>query len=322
MLFDDIYDDVLFLNNNHGAYFIHIFREVPVEAKSDDTSTDKLTDLHEPELLEDIQSGVEKNVEILEHLHEDLKVQPEELEMCEDVDKNVDSDQSEAVNNDEEAPVQEAENVTNVENLPEAEEVTENLVEVNCLEHLEWDPTASQDNLEPESTEAEQQEVDEQSAKDSDPLGQSPGSPEMDQSTCTSENPEQPGGPDQPEQTVGAEAEITQQEQTPQPTPSQEKESEISEQPSPETEATQLTEEAGLNQADKQETSDQAVEIRVADDGNVQKLVANGHKASDAAAHYTNGGEADREKARRLAERLFNLDDVDRADVVKHLDKE
>lgn len=317
MLFDVIYDDVLFLNNNHGAYFIHIFREVPVEAKSDNTglntSTDKLTDLHESELLEDIPPGVEKNVEIVEHLREDLKVQPEELEMCED--QNVDSDQSEAVNNDQEAPVQEAENVTNVENLPETEEVTENLVEMNCLEHLEWDPTASQDSLQPESAEAEQQEVDDQSAKDSDPLGQ-PGSPEMDQSTCTSENPEQPGGPDQPEQTVGAEAQITQQEQTPQTA------SEISEQPSPETEATRLTEEADLNQADNQDKSDQAVEIRLADDGRVQKLVANGHKASDAAAHCMNGGEADREKARRLAERLFNLDNVDRADVVKHLDKE
>ncbi|XP_037548075.1 PH and SEC7 domain-containing protein 1 [Nematolebias whitei] len=301
------------------------YGEVPEEAKSDNaglnTSTDKVTDLQEPELLEDIHSGVKKNVEILEQLHEDLKVQPEELEMCEDVDQNVDSDQSEAVNNDEEAPVQEAENATNVENLPETEEVTENLGEMNCLEHLEWDPTASQDNLQPESVEPEQQEVAEQSAEDSDPL-QSPGSPEMDQSTCKSENPEQPGDPNQPEQTVGAEAELEQEEQTPQPTLSEETESEISEQPSPKTEATQQTGEADLNHADKQETSDQDVEIGVADDGNVQKLVANGHKASDAAAPYMNGGEADREKARRLAERLFNLDNVDRADVVKHLDKD
>lgn len=279
---------------------------------------------------------MEKNVEILVQIHEDLKVQPEDLEMCEDEDQNVDSDQSEAVNNNEAAPVQEAENATKVENLTETEEVTENLGETNGLEHLELHQTTSQDNLQPESSEAEQQEVAEQSAKDSDPLGQSQNleqAPKMDRSTCKYENPEQPGDPNQPEQTVGAEAEIVelqeqteQNEQTPQPTLSEEtNESETSEQLSPETEVTQQTEQADLNQADRQqEQSDQAVDIGVADDENAQKVVANGEqpKASEAAAPYMNGGEADREKAQRLAERLFNLDRVDRADVVKHLDKE
>ncbi|XP_013859141.1 PH and SEC7 domain-containing protein 1 [Austrofundulus limnaeus] len=292
--------------------------EVPAEPKTDtglNVATDQPLDLEEPELLDDhLHSGEEREVWIPVQLHKDLDVQPEELEMCEDVDQNVDPEQSEAVNN-QEAPTQEA------ENSPEREEVTENLEEMNCSEQ-----TASQDILQLENFDSEQQTA-EKPAKDSDSLGQSL---LTEQITCASENPEQPGDPDQPAQTASVETEITRlqepagpselDEQSSQPTLPEKNESDASEQLS-ETE----TEEAELNPSDKPEgMSDQAADVVATDDGDIQKVVANGgqHETSDPAAPFMNGGEVDREKARKLAERLFNLDNVERADVVKHIDKD
>lgn len=55
-----------------------------------------------------------------------------------------------------------------------------------------------------------------------------------------------------------------------------------------------------------------------------QTLVANGTqpRGTETAAPHANGAELDRGRARRLAERLFNLDGFQRVDVVKHVDKE
>ncbi|XP_017291220.1 PH and SEC7 domain-containing protein 4 [Kryptolebias marmoratus] len=323
--------------------------EVPEEPKPENTGlnicTDELIDLQEPELVEDsIHSVAEKDVGIPAQLHEDLPVQPEELEMCEGADDSVDPEQTEAVNDNEEAPAQEEENAKQIENLPETEEVTEDLGETTCLEHQECEQMASQDSPQPENSESEQQEEAETPATDSEPLGQSQGldhSPEMeqtDQSTCQSEDSEQPGDPNQPEQAASVEAEIAQpqdqtgpserNEQSSHPALSEKTdESDITEQ-SPEAEVIQQTEEAELNQVGEREEEevvlDQAADVGPTDTGNAQKVVANGEqlKALDTEAPYMNGGEVDRGKARRLAERLFNLDNVERADVVAHFDKD
>lgn len=107
--------------------------------------------------------------------------------------------------------------------------------------------------------------------------------------------------------------------------PEETDESEITEQVSAETEVTQQTAETEFSQVDEQaETSHQAEEVGGSEDGSVQTVVANGMqpKPPEMAVPLTNGGEVDREMAHRLAERLYNLDGIQRVDVVKHLDKE
>ncbi len=70
--------------------------------------------------------------------------------------------------------------------------------------------------------------------------------------------------------------------------------------------------------------SHQAEEVEGNKDGSVQTVVANGEqpKPPETAVPLMNGGEVDREKAHSLAEQLYNLDGIQRMDVVKHLDKE
>uniref|UniRef100_A0A3Q2UL55 PH and SEC7 domain-containing protein 4-like n=1 Tax=Fundulus heteroclitus TaxID=8078 RepID=A0A3Q2UL55_FUNHE len=97
----------------------------------------------------------------------------------------------------------------------------------------------------------------------------------------------------------------------------------MAEQLSPESEATQQNEEAQSNHVDQQaETSGQAEEVGITDDGSPQEVVANGDKPKCTAVPLINGGEVDREKACRLADRLFKLENIQRSDVVKHLDKD
>lgn len=99
--------------------------------------------------------------------------------------------------------------------------------------------------------------------------------------------------------------------------------SEIIAQLSPEAEVTQQT--AELNQQGTQaETPHQAQEVGGTDDGSVQTVVANGEQSelTETLVTHMNGGDVDREMACRLADRLYSLDGIQRADVVKHIDKE
>lgn len=200
---------------------------------------------------------------------------------------------------------------------------------------------------EPEQIQAEEQHPEDQLGQ-SQHLEQSPQMELMEEST-------QPESTDLPEeaaqstQTVCAEAEdprvAEQQEQTeppeqneqtpqtadsPPPTLSEQRaqpektdESEVTEQMSPETEVTQQT--AEVNQVDKQaEPPHQAEEVGDSKEGSIQTVVTNGEqpKPPETAVPHMNGGEVDREMAHRLAERLYKLDGIQRADVVKNLDKE
>ncbi|KAM6902097.1 uncharacterized protein FYW49_015729 [Xenentodon cancila] len=267
-----------------------------------------------------------------------------------------------ADNNNEEALIQEGGNAEKIENSPEGLEVTEHLEEIVCLEQQECDQTASQDRVvslqdehpeteKPDMIEKPEQKPAEVSHDTGDQLGQSlhlDQSSEMemgDQSTrphhaehpedsavvcaepedsaVTSQreqmdpsepNEESPQMTDSPQQTLPE-----QLEQSERPD-----ESEIPEQLSSETEGRQQTEEADLLQADKRaDTLDPAEDFGVTGDGVAERVVANGEqrKAPDTAAPYMNG-QVDAEEARRLAERLFKLDGIQRAEVVKHIDKD
>ncbi|XP_029300063.1 PH and SEC7 domain-containing protein 4 [Cottoperca gobio] len=335
--------------------------ELPAEPlQADDTgptiNTDKLIDLPQSELLEERrQSRIEEDVETVERLHEDPTGQTEEPEMCKDVDQNLDPEQPEPADDNEEASIQAADNTEEIEKSPVQE--TSCLYQRDCVQTTSEDVKPSP---RPEGAESEQVERTEESeqiqadvSQDSDQLGRLQHlEPEMTEESTQPETAELPEDSTQSEPTVCVEAEDPgdakqqeqteppeQNEQTPQtadssqPTLSEQlvqpetDESEITEQLSPEAEVTQQTAEAEFNQVDKQaETSHQGEEEEGgAEDGSVQTVEANGEKPEapeTAAAPHMNGDEVNREMARRLAQRLFKLDDVQRVDVVKHLDKD
>lgn len=72
------------------------------------------------------------------------------------------------------------------------------------------------------------------------------------------------------------------------------------------------------------EISDLGKEADAAEIEPGQAIVANGEQSTtnETVKPHMNGGEVDREAARRLAEKLFKLDGVQRVDVVKHIDKD
>ncbi|XP_070780386.1 PH and SEC7 domain-containing protein 4 [Enoplosus armatus] len=328
--------------------------EVPAEPlQTEDTGPtikpDKLIDLQQSELLEERRRpGTEEDVEILERLHEDPTGQTEEPEMCEDVDQNLDPEQSETANDSEDLSIQAADNTERVEDAQEILELTEKL-EASCLEHQDCDQTTSQD-IEPELSESEQlettgeepEQIQAEEQQSEDQLGQS-----QHLESTRPENADLPEESTQSEQTVCVEAgdprvaeqqqqmEPPEQNEQPQQTvdsspptlseqlerPEKTDESEITEQLSAETEVTQQTAEVTkLNQVDKQAETHRAEEVGGCEDGHVQTVVA---KPPETTALHMNGGDVEvREMARSLAERLYKLDGIQRVDVVKHLDKD
>lgn len=310
-------------------------------------------------------SESEEDIEILERSHEDPTGQSEEPEMCKDLDQNVDPKQSEVTEDNVEVLIQAADNAETIENSQEVPELTVKLEETSCLQHKDCDQTTPQKlspqpedfkqlelTEEPEQIRAEVLDQAEERHSE-DQLGQQQHleqSPQMElaEESTQPENADLPEECTRSEQTICVEAEhpgvAEKQEQT---EPSEQKEqmtdlsqtalsgqlvrpeetdeSKIMEQLSAETEATQQTLEAEVNQVDKQaETSHQAEEVGGSEGGSVQTVVANGTqpKPLETAVPHMNGCEVDREMARRLAERLFKLDGIQRVDVVKHLDKE
>ncbi|XP_041666930.1 PH and SEC7 domain-containing protein 2 [Cheilinus undulatus] len=315
--------------------------EIPAEfLQTDETESsinhNQLLDLQQSELLEETtQSRVEEDIQ-----EEGPKGQGEEPEMCEDVDQSLEPEQSEVANNIEELSIQSAENAEGLKDSPEILELTEKLQETSGLEHQDSEEAASQDvqtSLQPEHAEPEQvdmTEVKEQSLVDSeDQLKQHLEQPKIELEEEDSTQTEKADLPEEltlSEQTVSVEAEdpgaAEQQEQT-EPLEQNEQqaadeqlvqktdESEITEQ----TEVTQQTEEAEFTQEDKQAgTSHQAEEEEGAEDENVHTVISNGVHPKP----HMNGGEVDREAAKCLAERLFKLEEIQRVEVVKHLDKD
>lgn len=295
------------------------------------TEADKLVDLPPPELLEEsLQFSAEEDQEILNQLHEDLTSR---TEMCEDVEQNVEPEQPEAVDNDEGAALQVLENAERIENK---QELVEKLEDLNCLEQQDCVQTALQDTdaslqLEVQDREPEHLEVTEnpeqipvegshETEEDADhlePPQHLEESPEMEltDQVIQPDDAEQPEESPQLEQAVCVEAEdpgkAGQQEET---APSED-----------DKEPANTTETQELNEEEKQgETSDLTEDVRGTEDGDLETVVANGKQPTslEIAVPLMNGGEVDREKARILAEKLFKLDEIQRGDVVKHLDKE
>uniref|UniRef100_UPI0037E763C8 PH and SEC7 domain-containing protein 2 n=1 Tax=Semicossyphus pulcher TaxID=241346 RepID=UPI0037E763C8 len=271
---------------------------VPAELRqTDDTGStinpDKLLDLEQSELFEERErdSGTEEDIEVVERLQESPTGQTEELEMCEDVDQNMEPQQSEAADNIAEPSMQAADNAEKVEDSQEVLQGTENL-----QEHQDCNQTTSQDvetTPQPEPVEAEQLELTEEPAEIQE---------------------EEQHSEDQ----LGEHLEQPQQEMTEESTPTENAEL-------PE-EVTQEAAEAEPGQEDKQaEITHQAEEKEEGgEDETVQTVVANGVLPipTEAAAPRRIKPVVDREAARHLAERLFNLDGIQPVEVVRHLDKD
>ncbi|XP_032395481.1 PH and SEC7 domain-containing protein 4 [Etheostoma spectabile] len=334
-----------------------------VELPSGPVQADDTGPTINPDNLINLQHlGTGEDVEIVERLYEDPTFQTEEPEMCEDVDQNGDSEQSEAADDSEEPSIQAADNVERIENLPEIVELTE---ETSCFEQRDSDQTSQDiedEDVQPEHAESEQlvmakepEQIRAEVIQDSEQSGLSQRleqSPEMEvtEESTQLENADLPEDSTQSEQTVCVEAEdpgvaeqqeqtepFEQNEQTPQttdlsqPTLSEQlvqpetDESEITEHLSPESEVTQQTAEAEFTEVDKQAgTSHQGEEVGGAEDRSRQTVVANGEqtKSPETAVPPINGEEVNRKMACRLAERLFKLDGIQRVDVVKHIDKD
>lgn len=134
----------------------------------------------------------------------------------------------------------------------------------------------------------------------------------------------------QPEQTEPSEqkeptsrsAQATLPEQLVQPRETDEPE--ITEQLPAESEATEQTAEGEFARDTQATTSPQLRGEELGVREAAEAAVADGEQvnAAEPAAPHLNGCEVDSEMARRLAERLFQLDGFQRVDVVKHLDKE
>ncbi|XP_068562338.1 PH and SEC7 domain-containing protein 4 [Cebidichthys violaceus] len=319
--------------------------------QTDDTgptvNPDKLIDLQQSEQLEERQhSGTEEDIEVLERLHEDPTDRTAEPEMCEEVDQNIDPEQSEAADVTEELSTQAAGDTERIENSPEIIELTEEPEETGCLEERGCDQRADL-SPQPEQAESEQletteelKEIQAEVSQDSDQLRQSQ-PPEMEppEESTQRETVDLPQDSTQSQQTVSVEvAEQREQtepseqsEQMPQTTDSslsgqlvqpETDESEITEHLSPEPEVTQQTAEAEFNRVDEQEeTSHRGEEVGGAEECSVQTSDEQ-PKPPETAAPHMNGDAVNREMARRLAERLYKLDGIQRVDVVKHLDKD
>lgn len=272
--------------------------------------------------------------------------------MCQNVDQNVDPQQSEATRDNEELSVQAAENHEGIESSEEVWELAVKQEEMRHYQHKDCDQMASEkpQNDEPEQIQVETQHQAQERCSE-DQLGQPQyleQLPRMDlaEESAQPENADLPEECTLPEQTICVKAKhpgvAEEQEQTEPPEqkeqtsdssqtsvsaqcaqPQEAEESELTEQLSAEAVGVQQTAEVKSDQVDKHtETSDQAEEVG-GSKGSL-KVVANGRQPEppETATPSMNGCEVDSEMASCLAERLFKLDGIQRVDVVKHLDKE
>ncbi|XP_026153453.1 PH and SEC7 domain-containing protein 4 [Mastacembelus armatus] len=312
------------------SYLIDV--EVPAEPLQTENTgltinPDKLIDLKQSELQEkSLHPGTEEDIEILEWLHEDPTGQIEELEMCKDVDQNVDPDQSEALEDNGDALIHQAENAVCAESSQEILEPTEKLEETSLeqqdldrrtskarepsphpdpSESKQLDMTEESEQLQAELPHQTQQQHFEDQLDESPHLHQSP-QMEMREDPTQCESADQMVESAQTKQTVCVEEpEIAEQQEQKEPTEQNEQ-------------SPQMTSDF---QADM---SDQAEREGCVEDGDVQTVVASGEqpKPPETAVPHMNGGEVDKQMARRLAEKLYKLDGIQRVNVVKHLDKD
>ncbi|XP_030005365.1 PH and SEC7 domain-containing protein 1 isoform X2 [Sphaeramia orbicularis] len=282
--------------------------EVPAESITDETG---LTINPIPvESLKDSQhlrNETEEATDIPQQLYEDPTEEPE---MCEDMIQDVDPEQSHTVEqtDSDEEPMQAAEDT-------EMPELTKKHEQKVCLEEgsaqmiVTFESYQVQAEVESQDSKGPEQEMTEQSTQ-----------PEAEESDVV-EQQEQMGPSEVDEQSLlTANPQATLSEQSGKD-PEKIDESEITEQLPPETVDTQPAVEDGSLQEGTQEVSDESEQAGYRSG---QTDVANEEQTIplEMAIPHINGADVDREKACRLAERLFKLDDVQRVDVVKHLDKD
>ena len=108
--------------------------EIQEQLQEDSTGrTEEDVEIQE-QLQEDSTGRTEEDVEIQEQLQEDSTGRTEEADMCKSIHHNVEPERPEAVDNSEEALVQETENAEKTENLQEIPELPEEVEEESRLE--------------------------------------------------------------------------------------------------------------------------------------------------------------------------------------------
>lgn len=302
-------------------------REVPAEAEQTDAATVLITENRERQSPEG-----EEDLEILQQSHEDPTGPSEEPETWNDMDQDVDQC---------EAAEEKGELVVGTEHDKEGVEDSQEALEERGMEDNTCDPQT------PESPEHfDEIQMTDRPMQEKEPLSAAVEPPqhlkqlaEIVNLAAEAAQPEDADLPDQraADERVRVEAEqqtepSEQKEQTSRSSqatvpeqlvqPRETDEPEITEQLPAESEATQETAEEEFSQDKRTATSHQVEEV--SEGGSPDTVLANEEQAKPAetAVPHVNGREVDSAMARRLAERLFNLDGFQRVDVVKHLDKE
>lgn len=215
-----------------------------------------------------------------------------------------------------------------IERLP----LTGKVGQTSCLEQQDCNQTITEQKpvAVPECSESEPKEPEELNSEASGLLGQSP-HPDQSEASIQHENTDETKEPNESEEIVCTEVEepevVDQQEQTETLTEQSLQTADtcrpiVCEQPGQTHDTTESENTDGVThqiEADMAKPSHRTDGV-----GDVKTVVANGEQAKPlyTAVPHMNGGDVDREAARLLAERLFTLDDIQRVDVVKHLDKE
>ncbi|XP_076019957.1 uncharacterized protein LOC143011123 [Genypterus blacodes] len=310
----------------------------------------------EEERLSASDTESEEDTELLQLFNDHPACQTEEPAMSKDVDQNVDPEATQQPEDSQEQKVEEAGNAERTDE--EIDEETGHLEQAECLEQQsEWitdceQPSQDQGPLtQPQSSESEPLEVTELceqiqqaqqvevklSEDQSDLLQHLEQPPQLE----PAKGSEQPEDPATSEQTVHVEAEgpgsaerSQQMEPSEQTSPSPEapalsaQTDEVekgTEQLFPVSEVSQpATESESAREERQAEVSQQTGGPWCVREGSLQTLISNGGQPDPAepSEPIMNGSGVDREMARRLAERLHTLDGIQRADVVKHLDKD
>lgn len=303
-------------------------REVPAEAEQTDAAAALITENRESQCPEG-----EEDLEILQQSHEDPTGSSEEPETWNDMDQDVDQC---------EAAEEKGELVVVTEHDEEGLEDSGEALEERGLEENTCDPQT------PECPQPfDEIQMTERPMQEREPLCAAVEPPlhlkllaEIVNLAAEAAQPEEADLPDQHAADERVRVEAEQQTEPPEQKeqrsrwsqatvpeqlvqPRETDEPEITEQLPAGSQATQETaEEEEFSQDKRTATSHQVQEV--SEGGSADPVLANEEQAKPAetAVRHANGREVDGAMARRLAERLFNLDGFQRVDVVKHLDKE
>ncbi|XP_068190407.1 PH and SEC7 domain-containing protein 1 [Antennarius striatus] len=302
------------------------------------TQTDNIGPTVNPDklIVPQQHTGRKKDIQMLERLLQSATCQVEETGMCKETTPAVNPKQSD----NHEPSVQASENAESGKEMQEMLELVKETEENSCLEHQYCDHMTSEseqlhvkEEREPiravEQTSVDQ--VEQPHHLDESPPVEPTGESNMPQSSPEESPPsgqtvcvgaEDPGVPEQEDQTE-------QNEQITNFPPPMASERDVR----PETDESEITEQQVTDQSKKaafnqtKEPPEMLLETREAgggEGGSERTVVANGEHRNPpgTTAPLVNGHGVDREVARGLAQQLFNLEGIQRVDVVKHLDKD